>query len=609
MGSKSQTEDLFFLTFSNFLSYPIETRLEFHGGEVPATATERLRRGAFGVAKEDHNAARSAYRLMRRAGTSWKIHIDSYEYKKVDGSYLTVSYLKPRNILEFFISNKPMLLCGATHASEMERLCAAFWGAYKTFHGGHQVYQTHNTNLHHVIPLALWGDEGKGKRRSNTTVVSLEAVIGCKGKISGGCTQCESSSLDLSQWGPRGDQEHHLAKSMWTNMKGHSYLQHWPLFLIPGTLDKDYKPLTFKMLELISSELEELFTTGVQVGTQTWYVAMVGAKGDLKWHSKVGSFTRGYEHKGRVQDIESCHICKAGFPGIPAEDVASHHPCWETSLWYERPWSLNCPPSISVSYDALSPERLFQHDPFHTLRLGLYRDFVGSVVFLYMLWGFFGTGKIQVKLETAHSSFRLWQAAEKTNASLRSFTPSLFNYKNKRSYPWINAKGSDVTLCIKWLQACTYGFLCCCHDAEQACVLRVVLSTSRMATRFFDLMNSHNLWLNTACGAYLYEVGHSFLVGYSWLAGFAYRKQLCLFSLKPKAHFFRHILLSLLHQIEGNARVILNPLIWGCEQNEDFIGKIASLAIKLKGPSCTKRVLEFWMVKSCILYKRHFGKK
>jgi hypothetical protein len=91
------------------------------------------------------------------------------------------------------------------------------------------------------------------------------------------------------------------------------------------------------------------------------------------------------------------------------------------------------------------------------------------------------------------------------------------------------------------------------------------------------------------------------------LAGWAYRNQFCLFSVKPKAHFFRHILLELLAQLEANTQVVLNPLTWNCEQNEDMIGRISSLTVKLDSRVSTRRVLEFWMVKSAILYKRHFG--
>jgi hypothetical protein len=510
-------------------------------------------------------------------------------------------------IVEYLLDKKPLLVCGESDTEKVKGIFGAFWDAYRSYHGTHEVYQRHSGNLDRVVPLAIHGDEGKGKRRSSTTLVTLEAVIGCKGETRL-CTECEPCGLYPEQWGPRGDDQHLVAKAMRTNMKGHSYLQHWPLFIVPGILNKNYKPLTYELLDVVAADLEKLFTTGVQVRGETWYGAVIGAKGDLKWHSKVARLVRGFEHQGRQRDIPMCHWCMAGTPGVPAEDVARHHPCWEQTLWAQRPWSSSDPPGfLVVPFDQRFPEKFYQHDPFHTLRIGLYRDFVGSVIFLYMSWNLFDGGSVPTKLEAAWSSFCLWQRGVQKSASLRSFSKALFNYKTKKSYPWINAKGSDVTLCLKWISVITYGFVQTCTDNDQLQILNIILSASQAAVGFFDCMNQHRLWMSTACAISLYELGHFFLVDYGWLAGWAYRNQFCLFSVKPKAHFFRHILLELLAQLEANTQVVLNPLTWNCEQNEDMIGRISSLTVKLDSRVSTRRVLEFWMVKSAILYKRHFG--
>lgn len=577
--------------------------------EVTAEAAERLREGGLGKAKVNRsNVARDAYRMIRRTGVSWKIPIESFDYKKIDGTFFTTHYVLPQKIVQHFIEHKPAILCGEHDAAGLSRLCSAFWEAYEGYHSNHPVFEAHAGVLDHVIPLAIWGGEGKGKRRSTTTLVTLEACIGIKGS-SCGCKECTPSNLDVSQWGPTGDDEHLLAKQIRTNMKTHSYIQHWPLFIVPSTLDKNYKPLVYQLMDLVSENMEQLFRDGVQVGTQRWFGALIGAKGDLRWFQKIGRLVRSFEHQGRTNDIPMCHHCQAGGPGIPAEDVASHHPCWERTLFSQRPWLANDPPPMScISYDMTTPERLYQHDTFHTLRVGLFRDFVGSVIFLCVYWGFFGNGALPVKLNAAWGSFALWQYSEGKPASLRSFSKALFNYKARSSFPWINAKGSDVTLCMKWLRTAVTGFIQCCNDGEQTRVLNTIVSTCKMGILFFDVMNSHRMWLSVGCGAHLYEVGHAFLVGYTYLAGYAYQNQLCLFSVKPKAHFFRHILLTLLQQLEANTRVILNPLTWDCEQNEDQIGKITSLVLKLDSRYCTKRVLEFWMVKSFILVKRHLPK-
>ena len=189
--------------------------------------TERLRQGAMcdqghqGPPKTTSNVARNAYRAIRRTGLSWKIPIEEYDYKKLDGSYLTTHYLRPMKIVEYLLDKKPLLVCGESDTEKVKGIFGAFWDAYRSYHGTHEVYQRHSGNLDRVVPLAIHGDEGKGKRRSSTTLVTLEAVIGCKGETRL-CTECEPCGLYPEQWGPRGDDQHLVAKAMRTNMKGHS---------------------------------------------------------------------------------------------------------------------------------------------------------------------------------------------------------------------------------------------------------------------------------------------------------------------------------------------------------------------------------------------------
>lgn len=583
---------------------------------MPAASSERLRQAAMadagekeGPVRPSSNVVRNALRMIQRHDVGWRIPIQEYDYRKLDGDFLKTHYLKPSDILEFFIPRHPILLCGADDTLKMQTLCEAFWGAYKKHHPSHEVFTHHSHRLRYVLPVALHGDEGKGKRRSNTTVAAMEAVMGCMQPAFPTC-HCASCELNLQQFGPLGDAAHLVAKGMRTNMKGHSFLQHFPLFIIQGTLGADVKPLLYCLLDIIAVNLANLFHTGVSFNDSTWFAAVVGAKGDLKYHTKQARLTRGFERQGRVRDLECCHWCLAGGPNYPAEDVATDHPCWEPTMWSIRPWSLTEKPCFDiVPYDCSAPERLYQHDVFHTLRLGVYRDFVGSVVFLYIEWGFFGGGAVPMKLQRAHAHFRLWCLAVSKSPSLRSFTKSLFQYTNRKSFPWINAKGSDVMLCVKWLVTATCGFMAECADPQKLHVLKTIFDAATVAVDFFTRMNSHGLWMNTTCAAALYELGHSFVIAYTWLAGFAFRSSLCLFSIKPKIHFFRHLLLMLLVQVEQNSQVILSPQAWDCSQNEDFIGRMSNLAIKTDSRVSTRRVLHLWMIKASILYKRHFPGK
>ena len=569
--------------------------------EVPGKTCEEIRQGALqevGVAPQPekiHNVVRDTYRKIRRWGIGWKVCIDVVNFEFEDGTVVGVDYLHPRKLLQYLLENDPVAIHGGNPDS-----IAAFWEGYHGFHDSHEAYVTHS-DMGKVIPVCLHGDEGRGKRRSQTTVVSWESVLGMAAKPIN-CNTCKASiSTEEQQCG-----ENPLCQQLVCNLKGHSFLQHFPLFTIPGTWWKTYKTLTFKMLERVASDFHELFYNGVQTSDgSTWHVAAVGSKGDLKWFSKICQLTRGYENKSPKVDVPHCHYCLGGSPGLPAEDLGSQ-PCWLATLHVERPWSERAPPALdSIPFDAEKPEFFYKHDTFHTLRLGIFRHFCGSTIFLLLCFGYFGSSDVPTKLECAHGYFRLWQLATGKHASLRSFTKNLFVYKNQKSFPWCNVKGSDCGLILLWLRTMLVGILA--EGVKQAGhqrVLEVVLSTCEMATDFYDIVVKHNMFLTRSCGSTLIEKGRCFLNGYCILADYAFSTQWCLYAIIPKAHFTRHIIYELESQLNRGNRWLLSPLIFDCCQNEDFMGRICKMGRRIDARVMGFRILENYLIKAGILHKR-----
>ena len=576
--------------------------------EAPVRSCEKIRQGAFLEAglpvqpseSKLHNAARDTYRNIRRFGIGWKVPLDSVNFSFEDGEVVTVHFLHPRKLLEYLVCKKQRVIHGGNPCA-----IEAFWKGYEQCHGSHEVFLTHS-NLQRVIPICIHGDEGRGKRRSQTTIVSFECILGMKGDPTP-CTECKPSHLDSSDDKPR-KEDSDLSKKLCCNLKGHSFLQHFPIFVLPGTWWKTYKTLTLKMMEYISVIFQDLFYTGFQVGNETWHVACVGAKGDLKWHSKVCRFTRGYENKSPKQDLPCCHCCLAGGPGIPAEDVGSQ-PVWIPTCYTVRPWDSSNPPCLDViPYDPERPEMMYKHDIFHTLRLGIYRDFCGSTVFLLLRFGCFGPGNLDGKLNCAHGNFRLWQIANRKHAALRSFSKNLLCYKNAKSFPWFNVKGSDCYLLIKWIRTLVIGNLNAGVDGCYRQPMETVLATCEVAISFYDLVSKHNMFISRNCASKMVEKGRCFINGYCALAEYAFSKQWCLYALKPKLHFARHLVLELEEQLSKGNTLILSPLTFDCCQNEDFIGRVCRVARKIDHRIMCHRVLQNYLIKAGVLFDREAEK-
>ena len=130
------------------------------------------------VASRPRNAFRDADRLVKRWGLRFKIPLSIYEHSKE----YHVPYLSPRALLTHHLTKTPELLFGGLKDLEAAKLhLQSFWDAYKLTHPSHTVFEEAAAGtllLRTTIPVLFHGDEGRGVRKGNTTVCSLESPFG-----------------------------------------------------------------------------------------------------------------------------------------------------------------------------------------------------------------------------------------------------------------------------------------------------------------------------------------------------------------------------------------------------------------------------------------------
>ena len=106
------------------------------------------------------------------------VRIRTYDYQTLSGDVIPISYIAPTDLLTFLLLEYPALLVGGVqNQQERSEHLQAFWDGFKLHHGDHRVFSEHPGSLQSVVPLAWHGDEGRGKRRGNTVVVSIELVL------------------------------------------------------------------------------------------------------------------------------------------------------------------------------------------------------------------------------------------------------------------------------------------------------------------------------------------------------------------------------------------------------------------------------------------------
>ena len=540
------------------------------------------------------------------------VKVSTYNHVTASGDVLPMSYIAPTDMLTFLLEEHPDLLVGGlqSHQDRAENL-GAFWQAYKLQHAHRRVYQEHQDSLQTVVPIAWHGDEGRGKRRGNTVVVSCEAVIGVhtalqKKRPHPSC-DCKAQDGIKQKYGPlsRKLREHtcDLLKKQWTNMKGHSFLQHFALFMIPSSVHHKHPQVLMEMLKLIAADFRRLFFEGLTVQSRHVCFAVVSGKGDLKWFCKI-ALERSFQNQGVVTDIPCCHECQAGEPDKPWEDLREQ-PAWALSRYTQRPWARPAP-MIGVPFSVAAPEKMYKRDPFHCLKVGLLRDLAGSCICWFVRKGYYGEqGDFDEKLTACHSVFRLFCATTGRTASLRTFSRAFFMYPRFSAYPWCNAKGSDVMILLKFITVQCVGFHNTPLDPSHVPILKLMNQTCHAAITFFDGLNGHGLWFWRDCAMVVYASLTKLINGYATLACWTLNDvNFNGWAMKPKLHLVKHYHLEIHEMLMSGCEVFYNCNRGNCEMCEDFIGRICRLSRRLDSRKIGERVLNCALLKLELLHKR-----
>ena len=77
-----------------------------------------------------------------------------------------------------------------------------------------------------------------------------------------------------------------------------------------------------------------------------------------------------------------------------------------------------------------------------------------------------------------------------------------------------------------------------------------------------------------------------------------------LYCLRPKIHFFHHCLYDVDKQLRSNCQWVVNPNLWGCEMNEDYIGRISRMSRRVSPKIATQRTIDRYLVAAKLLFKK-----
>ena len=577
------------------------------------------------------NASRDTHRFIRKWGLAWNVPLSWVEHM-VDDEATQVAYISPLDFVKFLVRQAPELLMGGTRDQELgQKHLEEFWGAYQKVHPTHVLFHADHSDRRccNTFALALHGDEGRGLKKGNTTIITVETCLGvntasntARKRSSCECNACDPNEVFVKRIrlaaGTPGVVQRTVSASLCqfqaTNIRQHSYLTKFALAVLP----KKDGVLLDKLTKLIVKDMKSLFEEGVSVGGQHWFGACVGMKGDQKWFQKVGGLQRAFHSQISVGAL-MCHECLAGSADRPFED-SSHHPCWEDSCYTVRPFIV--PPTwCFVPFEAASDnvagdvlrgpcERFFRRDAFHITKVGIMRYMVASSVMLCARLRYFhqrpGPNDRESLLQRAHAHFVLFCKTTRRTPALRSFTPVFFNSKTWDSYGWVNCKASDTSILLSWLSHLLTAFLNDPLAPKHVRIFRRMKAAVDAAKSFSQHLFSHQLWWPKSCGWTCYTSIHEFLVHYNGCAFLAMHEyQFCGFAMTGKFHALAHIKTELLALLQDpTVNFVLSPAMWQCDMNEDIIGKLSRLNRRVSAQRSAERTLQLYLTKSKAVHKR-----
>ena len=597
-------------------------------------------------AKVDRShSERNAHRLFNRYGLALRVPISWMEVSSPEGEdNISVPYLRLSDYARLLAAKYPRVLMGGLDFPEAENLCRTFWERYRAYHPEHVVYEQYGPeDFGLLVPIYVHGDKGRTLQKSPLFVLSWETAFGlppsmlakCKqanrtaprqvhdGKLGWTCKEraqsfsnkrkrFEVEGLDNCTVGATGALDHERpGNHQRHNSKGNSYLSRFLIGAVPSKVYKRNSNILPGLLQETASELQVLFREGIEAkpGVRLRFV-FLGAKGDAEWHFEAGQFTRSYHNTSLKNHMAICPLCSAGEAGLSLSD-GRDEPAWAATMGTSDPWNA-LPPLNHAPYSSTFGASLYKFDPFHVLKFGVFRDAVGSILIRLALMTYFDyeghSTAIESRLERAFSLFSMWCLAERKFPAIKHFTKGNLNFGNFRSFAWLNAKGADVTLVMMFLQFyLRVRLLEPLRCSEDAVLLRAMLQLLEGGLTYIGIMHSHGLWLTRSCAQLQLAAGLSFYRGYLFMADFCTKARVAGFRLRPKIHYFHHLLYEIQTQLASDAEFVYSAAAYLCEQNEDFIGRISRVSRRVAARTAGLRTVQRYLVKTRFLLERLCG--
>lgn len=284
--------------------------------------------------------------------------------------------------------------------------------------------------------MLVHGDEGRGPKRQAVMCLSVASILG-----KGVTTRSKRAAPNRSD-------------KQLMNYTGHSYATRFLLGVLPKEAYESDPSVFQAYVDTWAGDLRKLALDGIAspIDGQQFYVAVLHVKGDWPFLVKVGELNRSFYNAPKRASSQKdctgiCHLCEAGRPGVPYEDLRS---CgeWQFTVGISRPW-VGTPAVFQIPHDPSFPEFFLSPDPFHTWHLGEGRHFVANCIKLILPLAN-GTNNDD-RLSWLFADYRTFCKSQGRQCYAVRFGASLFRIVGNEFPTGSWTKGNFTTSLVKWM--------------------------------------------------------------------------------------------------------------------------------------------------------------
>eukprot|EP00438_Fugacium_kawagutii_P009875 Skav220942 [mRNA] locus=scaffold2381:22479:23477:+ [translate_table: standard] len=291
----------------------------------------------------------------------------------------------------------------------------------------------------------------------------------------------------------------------------------------------------------------------------------------------------GRQRRQRKDPSGICHLCRAGQPAFPYEQINTRQPRWLSSMFTQSPFSWRSP-FEDIDHCPGQLPALFQFDTFHCWHLGMARNYLGSM--LAALSFLEDQPNIDARFEQLTRKYLCFCRQHRRQAHIQKLSKEHINWPSTSHYPtggW--HKGDLSTSLMLWVEARWMS------EQWDDPMLAVAGEACSAIDQCLRAVYNGAVWFDKDEVVETAQLGLRFLRRCSTLASMANQNGQKLWPVMPKAHAMHHIMLSMLHQLQ-HATHVWNPLASLVQQDEDYIGKNYRLSRHMSTQRTAERVAD-----------------